>query len=451
VTEVIKLKTGRKTISITTTAQKLSAQAGQLTFWGFLHLKKFRRTLAAALPHVRTSPNALPVSEIALGFIAGILAGADKLTRIAHLRGDPLLPEAMEIKRLPSQSTLSRFLAGFEGAGENLRTFRALWRFGLQQLPSHRGGYTLDLDATAFLHEDGRQEGVKVGYTRKGLKPCLRPLLAVLEEAKVVAQFWLRAGNASCNSNVVAFTLELLSNLPTHIRLRLVRADSGFCEDGWLSLLESRGLAYIVVSALHCKVQTLLRKETIWAESTVPGTEVAETIHQGANWRRARRLILIRHRVSEKTRTGGKRLLDCPGYRYQALVTSLPLSVSPIAVWRDYNGRAGVENVIKELVHGFGLPKLCCEKFWATEAALSLAVVTYNLSVLLARHLGWLERVTIGTLRFRLFSTAGIISQAQGRTTIKLGIPLQNRPWWRAIWEKLLADIPNCNAVAQAP
>lgn len=451
VTEVIKLKTGHKTISITTTAQKLSAHAGQLTFWGFLHLKKFRRVLAEALPHVRTSPNALPVSEIALGFIAGILAGADKLTRIAHLRGDPLLPEAMEIKRVPSQSTLSRFLAGFEGAGKNLRAFRALWRFGMQRLPSHRGGYTLDLDATAFLHEDGRQEGVKVGYTRKGLKPCLRPLLAVLEEAKLVAQFWLRAGNASCNSNVVAFTLELLSNLPSHIRLRLVRADSGFCEDGWLSLLESRGLAYIVVSALHCKVQTLLRKETIWAESAVPGTEVAEMIYQGANWSRARRLILIRHRVSEKTRTGGKRLLDCPGFRYQALVTSLPASVPPIALWRDYNGRAGVENVIKELVHGFGLPKLCCEKFWATEAALSLAVVTYNLSVLFARHLGWLERVTIGTLRFRLFSTAGIISQAQGRTTIKLGIALQNRPWWRAIWEKLLAEIPNCNAVAQSP
>lgn len=449
-TEVIKLKTGQKTIAITTTEQKLSAQAGQLTFWGFLHLRKFRAALSEALPHVRTSPNALPVTEIALGFIAGILAGADKLTRIAHLRGDPLLPEALEVKRLPSQSTLSRFLAGFDGAGKNLSAFRALWRYGMQRLPSHRGGYTLDLDATSFLHEDGGQEGVKVGYTRKGLKPCLRPLLAVLEEAKLVAQFWLRAGNASCNSNVVAFTLELLSNLPSHIRLRLVRADSGFCEDAWLSLLESRRLPYIVVSALHCKLQTLVRKETLWEESAVPGTQVAEMIYQGARWSRARRLILIRHRLAEKKRPGGKRLFDCPGYSYQALVTSLPASVPPIQVWRDYNGRAGVENVIKELVTGFGLPKLCCQKFWATEAALSLAVLTYNLSVLFARHLGWLDRVTIGTLRFRLFSTAGIISQAQGRTTIKLGIPLQNRAWWRAIWEKLLAEIPNCNAVAQS-
>jgi hypothetical protein len=321
----------------------------------------------------------------------------------------------------------------------------------MRRLPSLRGGYTLDLDSTSLVHEDGKQEGVKVGYTRKGLKPCLKPLLAVLEEAKLVAQFWLRSGNAPCASNVVGFTLELLGNLPRHVRLRLVRADSGFCEDRWLSLLEERRLPYIVVAVLHHKITSLLRKETIWQPSAVPGTDVAEVIYRGARWSRERRIILIRHRLNTRTRTGGKMLVDCPGYAYQALVTSLPLDVAPIEVWRDYNGRAGIENVIKELVHGFGLPKLCCKNFWASEAALSLAVLTYNLSVLFARHLGWLDKVTIGTLRFRLFSTAGILSHAQGTTYIKMGIPLQNRPWWRAIWAKILSEFPNCNAVAQSP
>ena len=450
-TEAIKLKTGKKTITIGLTEQKLSAHAGQTTFWGFLHLRKFRAVLDAVLPHVRTSPNALKVTEIALGFIAGILAGADKLTRIAHLRGDPLLPEVMEIKRMPSQSTLSRFLSGFTGAASNLRCFRVLWHEGMRRLPSRRGGYTLDLDSTSLLHEDGKQEGVKVGYTRKGLKPCLKPLLAALEEAKLVAQFWLRSGNAPCASNVIAFTQELLSNLPNHIWLRLVRADSGFCEDRWLSLLEEKCLPYIVVAVLNHKIASLLCKETLWKQSAVPGTEVTEVVYRGARWSRDRRIILIRHRLADKTRTGGKMLIECPGYAYQALVTSLPMNVPPIEVWRDYNGRAGIENIIKELVHGFGLPKLCCKSFWATEAALSLAVLTYNLSVLFARHLGWLDKVTVNTLRFRLFSTAGILSHAQGGTHIKLGIPLQNRPWWQAIWDKLLGEFPNCNAVAQMP
>ena len=83
--------------------------------------------------------------------------------------------------------------------------------------------------------------------------------------------------------------------------------------------------------------------------------------------------------------------------------------------------------------------------------ALSLAVFTYNLATLFCRHLGWLERVSVTTLRYRLFGCAGIISRAQNRTTLKLGIPPPQRSWWQQIWEKLLSPLPNCNAVAQSP
>jgi len=44
-------------------------------------------------------------------------------------------------------------------------------------------------------------------------------------------------------------------------------------------------------------------------------------------------------------------------------------------------------------------------------AAMVLAVFAYNLCILFQRHLGWLDRVTAATLRFRLFSTGGIISR----------------------------------------
>jgi hypothetical protein len=48
-----------------------------------------------------------------------------------------------------------------------------------------------------------------------------------------------------------------------------------------------------------------------------------------------------------------------------------------------------------------------------------LAVLTYNLSILFQRHLGWMQRVNVATLRYRLFQNAGLISFAQGLTTIK--------------------------------
>jgi hypothetical protein len=454
VTEFIRLSTPQKTIQIGFTDQKVSGRAGLLTFAGFLHWHKFTERLAKVLPHRKTK--GLPVADLALGFLTGILAGAQKLAQVAHLRGDVMLPALLAIERIGSQSTFTRFFQGFGSAGKNLATFRPLWRWCLERLPSRPGGYALDLDSTRLLHEDGHQEGVQTGYTRLGTKPCLHPLLAVLEEAKLVIGFWLRPGNAGCANNVVAFTLDLLAHLPSWIRLRVVRADSGFCQPEWLELLEAKGLRYIVVARLLKPVQRLLKKELIWQATEVPGTDVAEVWHQEAHWRQPRRLILLRHRISEKQaarqRTGGKALIDCPGYLYQALVTNLPAGWSPLAVWREYNLRAGCEEVIKQLDADFALPKLCLQKFWSTEAALSLAILSYNLVQLFQRHLGWMDRVTAATLRFRLFTTGGILSEQGGMTTIRLAVRKpEERAWWRRLLEKTLSWVPNCNSVAQVP
>ena len=144
-------------------------------------------------------------------------------------------------------------------------------------------------------------------------------------------------------------------------------------------------------------------------------------------------------------------LLDVPGYLFQALVTSQPASVAPLEVWRYYNGRADCENVIKELQDGFAVESLCLESFWATEAALSLATLTYNLTVLFQRHLGWQKKVTVHTLRYWLFVTPGLLTHPAGKTTIKLAVPPRESDWWRCLWEKILSPLPNCNAVENRP
>lgn len=456
--EFIELNTVGESIRIGFTDQKISGRAGLATFCGYLHWHRFGALLAKVLPRrgCRRSNGgggrpSLSSQDVALAFIAGILGGARRLTHVAFLRADPMLRQLLAVADIASQSTLSRFFGIFRHAGINQGAFVPLWNWAMMRLPSLRGGYSLDLDSTRLLHEDGHQEGVAVGYTRMGNKPCLHPLLAVLEEAKLVVGFWLRAGNTACANNVVAFTLELLGNLPGHIRLRLVRADSGFCVGTWLSLLESQNLRYIVVARLMRPLKNLCRKEMIWRSTEVPGTEVAEVWHEEHGWNKKRRIILIRHRVAEKKRAGGKVLIDVPGYTFQALVTNLPESVVPIAVWRDYNGRSGCEGVIKQLDMDFALDKLCLKKFYATEAAMSLAVVAYNLCVLFQRHLGWMDRVTASTLRFRLFTTGGIISNSGGRTTIRLAVPHEQRDWWRRLYEKLLSVIPNCNAIPSCP
>lgn len=451
VTEFIRLETADETIQIGFTDQKVSGRAGLLTFAGFLQWHRFGDLLARTIPSFKKRKRGFEPFEFALTFVTGILAGARKLTHVAHLRSDVMLARLIAVTGIPSQSALSRFFQRFDSSAVNLATFRPLWRWGLERLSSRPGGYALDLDSTRLLHEDGHQEGVAVGYTRLGTKPCLHPLIAVLEEAKLVAGFWLRPGNSSCANNVVAFMSELLSYLPSFIHLRVVRADSGFCIPEWLDMLEERRLRYVVVARLLKPLQRVLRQDLIWETSEVPGTEVAEIEHQEANWSQPRRVVLLRHRIADKKRAGGKKLIDTPGYLYQALVTNLPLSVRAIAVWREYNGRAGCEEVIKQLDADFALPHLCLKGFWATEAALSLAIVGYNLCTLFQRKLGWQSRVTAATLRFRLFTTGGIISNKAGRTTIRLGVSEEQRQWWREVLAKLLCEFPNCNAVSQSP
>ena len=119
----------------------------------FITERGLREQLRAVLPHTPTGPNAYDPCDTAPGFIGGILCGADKLARVAHLAHDPVVAEVLGIEAVPSQSTLSRFFARCgRGAGESLS---GLHRWALENLPDRREGYTLDLDSFSLLHEDG--------------------------------------------------------------------------------------------------------------------------------------------------------------------------------------------------------------------------------------------------------------------------------------------------------
>ena len=314
VAETFEFQSNGKAIAIGFTAQQLSPHAGRALFWGWLRPRDWCNSLAAALPHARPLSNhkLLPL-EKALAFMHGLLCDARKLTHVAYLRRDPLVPELLGIKRVASQSVLTRFFQGFTSAGDNLRCFRPLWHWGLNRLPSQKEGYTWDLDSTRLWHKDGQQEGVKSGYTKQGIKPCQHPLLAVLAEVRWVAQRWLRPGNTACGNNVNAFFLDLWDNLPRHLRLQGVRADSGFCLPELLTLWEQLQLPYVVVAKLNPPIQTILKGDVTWTATEVPGTEVAELEYQAQSWPHPRRLVLLRHRVSDDEQRGGKKLLGRAG------------------------------------------------------------------------------------------------------------------------------------------
>ena len=438
----IDTKDRSSSIRISFTDQRLSAHGGMVVWSHFLHQKGFREQLRAVLPHCPTSPNAYDPTDVALGYVGGIICGADKLSRVAWLQSDCALSEVLGIEAVPSQSTLSRFFDVF--GQKSCTALNRLHRQAVHSLPSLPEGYTLDLDSWALLHEDGQQEGVRTGYTRLGLKPCHRPLIAALAQTKMVANYWLRRGDSACANGAAEFLRQTVESLPAHVRLRLVRGDSGFGDHTMQDTAEALGLNYILAWRLARNIQSLCRHDDAqWQATDLPGLEVQEVEQE----RPGRRLIVIRQRIAQRPEAGGKTLLDVPGYRFQVLSTNLPRSVSALAVWREYNGRADLENRIKELGEQFGIKRLCVDNFWGTEAMHHLAIAAYNLCVLLQRRLGQLDKCELNTLRWRLFSRAAVWSKAQGKPTLKLAVAGRaHRDWWREILAKLTAPA-NCNAV----
>jgi hypothetical protein len=229
------------------------------------------------------------------------------------------------------------------------------------------------------------------------------------------------------------------------VRVSLVRADGGFCSRQFLERIRTQGLRFIVAMPLRTPVQRLCRHDDAqWIDTEMAGVQVQEVVGE----RPGERIIVIRQRIAERPEAGGKTLFDLPGYRFQALITNLPsVAADAVTVWRRYHGRADIENRIKELGRQFGIKGLCCQSFWATEAAYHLAITAYNLCVLLQRRLGQLAQCELITLRWRLFTRAAVFSRAQGKPTLKLAVRGQAaRAWWVHLLEKLTAP-PNCHAI----
>ena len=439
---VVEDKNGSKSIRISFTDQRLTAHGGMVVWSHFLQQKKFRGELQKWLPHDPTSPNAYVPEDTALGYMGGILCGADKLSRVAWLQSDPALAEVLGVEAIASQPTFSRFFREFTQKSSSELAKLHSWATG--GLPSLKEGYTLDLDSWSLLHEDGHQEGVACGYSKAGFKPCHRPLIAALAESKVITNYWLRSGNVICVNGAAEFLRVTVAGLPTHIRLGLIRADGGFGHESFLSTAEALGLKYIVVARLIQSMQSLCRhQDEYWQKTDLPGLEVQEVPTE----RVGRRLILIRQRIADRPESAGKALVEVPGYRFQALWTNLGEEFNPLQVWRRYNGRADVENRIKELGEQFGIKRLTVKNFWGTEAMHHLAITAYNLCVLLQRKLGQLEKCELQTLRWRLFSRAAVWSRKAGKPTLKVAVRGEEiRDWWLKILEKL-TGLPNCNSV----
>ena len=413
----------------------------EVTAWGGLALMKqmldhlqFREAFPGfGVPGASSNRGYAPCQLIEQ-FIVSIWCGACRFAHAEMVRLDNVLCRLFGWSCAAEFKAIIRLFGRFTMlTNERVQGNMYRWLFG--KLPAMKS-VTLDLDSTVVTR-NGQQEGAHRGYNpgRHG-RSSHHPLLAFIAEDQLVANFWLRPGNVHRANNVLQFFESTLTHLAGKT-VGLLRADSGFYDDAFLSVLELKHIPYVVAAKLTYPLQrTIYRAGNWWALK--PGIEITEIEYQAAVWKKARRMIVIRQSTSDRKPPGKNLSLfaDDPaakGWRYSAYVTDLPLPA--VEVWRTYRGRADAENRIKELKADFGLDAFNMKDFWATEAALSFAMLAYNLMSLFRQAVRRTRvKHTLSTLHGMVLAVGGTWNGGNRKNHLLLSLPRKKRAWFSGLW-----------------
>lgn len=423
----------------------------QITAWGGLglvqqmleHLQLPQMLKQAGLPPQRSGRGYAP-EQLVMQFLLSIWCGGNRFAHAEVTRFDPVLGQLFGLQKMANFKAVMRLLDKFDQQ-QNDQVFGFIYRWLFEQL--QLDNLTLDLDSTVMTRY-GKPEGAGKGYNpSKPGRLSHHPLMAFVADTRMMANCWLRPGNSASANNVQAFLASTLEHLASK-KVGLVRADSGFCEQAFLVELEQRHLPYIVALKLNQPLQRALVSAGGWWQLD-EGIQLCSFEYQSTAWSKPRRVIGIRQHVAIRSEAKGKQLSLFADdqvhkhWRYAALVTDLSLPSQE--VWRSYRRRADCENRIKELKHDFGADSFCMRNFWATEAALQLVMLAFNLMSLFRQAVlqstvcraGTQQPIqhTLSTLRQQLFAKAGRIVKGR-KPILKLAMAMQPRQWFEGLWNR---------------
>lgn len=357
---------------------------GGLALWSqFLRGIKFRNQLTQwPLPQPGSNRGYDPTLLVEQ-FVTNVLCGANRLSHLNTLRLDKTVAKICDWSQIPEQKAFSRFFKRFRSPADSASLMEKVYTWCADKacIPDI---VTLDVDSTA-LTRFGQQEGAEVGYNpRYHGRRSHHPLIAFLTEPNLILNFWLRPGNAHTANNIEGFLAQTKSHLGAR-RIGLFRADSGFLSPKVIEWCQQENADFIIAAKMTQVIQKIIGNTSNWAD-VADGIAISESTYQACSWSESHRVILIRQDREIRSNAIGKSLSlfeddwDFEHYRYSALVTNMKYDAATI--WRLYRLRANCENQIKALKEDFGLNSFVMKDYWATEVALTLAMLTANLASL---------------------------------------------------------------------
>jgi hypothetical protein len=408
---------------------------GLVPFAEFL-LKKlpFRQALAEHLELGMGSNCSYQDWQVFGLIVFGYLCGYTRLTHFEQLSRDTTVQKLLGLDGPMDENTLARRLkqAGYKQSVQLERVSGALaGRVHANEENPVQGLRWLDFDSTV-KGVYGNQQGAAKGFNPscKGQK-SYHPLLAFDAGTKEAVHSWWRPGDTYSGNGAAGFFTETLQRLPKAPGGYVVRADSGFFSNGFLSAVKAAGQDYLVKVKLK-NLKGLLARQTWQDIPGQPDTDYCQFDYQCAGWEAPRRLAGIR--VLTDTLTEG-RLFPQPVYEYFCYVSTL--AEAPLALHRLYGERGECENWIQAVKAQLGAGTTLVHQFWANDLGWQLGVLAYNLSV-------WLRRLTStdswrqepATFREWFIRCAGKLVYHARQWTLKMQASYYGRSRWETIYRR---------------
>lgn len=416
------------------TDKEITPWSGILMMIKMLEKMQFEECLSKLDLPAQGSNRGYSPSQLIKQFMTSVWCGANRFEHTEVTRQDEVIREFWNFKRMAGHKSFQRFFNKFDLA-TNQRVFRDLYQWFFSHL--RFDNFTLDVDSSIYPRY-GSQQGAKKGYNpKKPGRPSHHPLMAFVAECKMVANFWLRSGDAHTANNIEAFLEDTFEKLSTK-RIGLLRADSGFYDRKVFDFLEQKQINYIVAARFYAPIQQLISRHKVWMQIG-NGIEIAESTYQSPFWDKPRRMVMVRQYVPERPKATGRvlKLFKEEGlyknYRYSCYITNLDLP--PEHIWQSYCMRADAENRIKELKYDFGADSFNMQSFYATEAALNVVMMAYNfISLFRQVVLNTKVHEQMKTLRYKVFAIGGYIIKNGNQRILKLSLAMKRREWFTGLW-----------------
>lgn len=410
------------------TSGRLAQFGGMQPFLALLNKAEIKNRLKAVVGD--------DTARVILQLVIGIIAGAVNMEEVERVGRDgvvaPFLGRPLSATRIP------RVLAEMTpSAIEKLHEF--VVSLSLLDLATfyEKGGF-LDIEADATAIEmHGHQEGVEAGYLEKDtIKPCYQYLLFRLHQTNAFFYGTIRAGSTHSQNGFGDYLRRFLPMFKDTKWRPRIRLDSGFySEEAIDEASENKAFLYVKAPMSDSRRNQAASPDLEWVadekDETVSWSSYQTVTKKDAIYRE----VFKRRELKDS----GTIFTD---YRYDCVITNdmeMPLA----SVFKHYNGRANIENSIKELKYDYKLGCIVTQSFAVndviTQATLMAHVLIQHFKRLILDKKD--HNIQLSTLRWRVLNLPTMILRGARRRWYRIANAFMDAKYFLRMLRRQLTSL----------